>query len=27
VQVVDGEASTTPKIDFLLYELTGRPGV
>jgi hypothetical protein len=26
VQVADGEASTTPKIDFLLYELTSRPG-
>jgi len=26
VQVADGEASTSPKIDFLLYELTGRPG-
>jgi len=25
VQVADGEASTTPKIDFLLYELTGSP--
>lgn len=27
IQVADGEASTTPSIDFLLYELTGRPGV
>ena len=27
VQVADGEASTTPKIDFLLYELTSSPGV
>lgn len=26
VQVADGEASTSPKIDFFLYELTGRPG-
>jgi hypothetical protein len=26
VQVADGEASTTPKIDFLLYELTSKPG-
>lgn len=27
VQVADGEASTTPKIDFLMYELVGKPGV
>lgn len=27
VQVADGEASTSPKIDFQLYELTGKPGV
>ena len=27
IQVADGEASTTPNIDFLMYELTGRPGV
>jgi hypothetical protein len=26
IQVADGEASTTPHIDFLCYELTGRPG-
>lgn len=26
VQVADGEASTSPQIDFLLYELTGQPG-
>jgi len=26
VQVADGEASTSPKIDFLCYELTGMPG-
>jgi len=26
VSVADGEASTQPKIDFLLYELTGQPG-
>jgi hypothetical protein len=26
IQVADGEASTTPSIDFLCYELTGRPG-
>lgn len=27
IQVADGEASTTPSIDFLLYELTSKPGV
>ena len=27
IQVADGEASTTPSIDFLMYELTSRPGV
>lgn len=27
VQVADGEASTSPRIDFQLYELTGKPGV
>jgi hypothetical protein len=27
VTVADGEASTSPQIDFLLYELTGSPGV
>jgi hypothetical protein len=27
VQIADGEASTSPKIDFFLYELTGMPGV
>jgi hypothetical protein len=27
IQVADGEASTTPKIDFLMYELTAKPGV
>lgn len=27
VAVADGEASTSPKIDFLLYELSGKPGV
>ena len=26
VQIVDGEASTTPNIDFHLYELKGQPG-
>lgn len=26
VQVADGEASTSPKIDFFLYELTNQPG-
>lgn len=26
VQIADGEASTSPKIDFFLYELTGQPG-
>ena len=26
VQVADGEASTSPNIDFLLYELSSRPG-
>jgi hypothetical protein len=26
VQVADGAASTSPKIDFLLYELTAKPG-
>lgn len=26
VQVADGQASTTPKIDFLLYELSRQPG-
>lgn len=27
VQVADGEASTSPKIDFFMYELSGKPGV
>lgn len=27
VQVANGEASTTPSIDFLMYELLGKPGV
>lgn len=27
VQLADGAASTSPKIDFLLYELSARPGV
>lgn len=27
VKVADGEASTQPKIDWFLYELSGRPGV
>ena len=27
VQVVDAEASTSPAIDFFLYELSGKPGV
>lgn len=27
VSVADGQASTSPKIDFFLYELTGTPGV
>jgi len=27
VQICDGEANTSPHIDFFLYELTGKPGV